>query len=330
MNKISFALECDIKYIMEFIDMHWKKGHILGTNENFFKYEHFIDGEVSYVISKDEQNNINAILGYIPYGRKNRDVMTVMWKAKHTEDNFLGIRLLQYLIENGNVRIAASPGINEKTVGVYRYLGYTVGTMIHWYRLNSNKCNYKIANITNNEIPDAGAGQQAKLIEIKSYPELEKYFDFQYYENSNPKPFKEAGYIKRRYYEHPIYHYHIFGVEKDEKNIETIMVFRIQECNGSKALRLIDCIGLFDNITSATKAIDELMIRYDVEYVDCYETGLNDEIFICSGWKKVKESGNIVPNYFAPYVQENVDINFFSTDPETVLFKGDGDQDRPN
>jgi hypothetical protein len=40
---------------------------------------------------------------------------------------------------------------------------------------------------------------------------------------------------------------------------------------------------------------------------------------------------NIIPNYFEPFVAENIDIYFFSNTNEKVyIFKGDGDQDRPN
>lgn len=329
-NRISFASEHDIKNIMQFIDKYWKKGHILGINEDFFQYEHNIDGEVTYVISKDEENHINAILGYIPYGKEYRDVMTVMWKANRTGNPGLGIKLLQYLIENDSIRIVASPGINKSTIGIYRYMGYTVGVMTHWYRLNKHKDIFKIANIFDKEIPYAESCDQINLIELKEYSVFEDKFDFHKYENSNPKPRKERSYIERRYFKHPIYCYNVYGVEGVSGKMDTVFVFRIQECNGVRALRLIDCIGVLNNITRITMAIDELMVQYDTEYIDCYETGLKDEMFLCSGWKKVIESGNIIPNYFSPYMQENIDINFFSTDPDVVLFKGDGDQDRPN
>jgi hypothetical protein len=326
---IRFASQQDITDIMKFIDTYWKNGHILGRNEEFFQYEHNIQGEVSYVISKDEQDHINAILGYIPYGKRNRDVMTVIWKANHTCDPFLGIRLLQYLTENGSVRIAASPGINKKTRGVYQYLGYTTGKMTHWYRLNYRD-NYKIAYVVNKEIPIVEEKKHIQLIELKNISDLEEKFDFSLYQKSNPKPYKEKWYIEKRYFNHPIYRYNVFGLESSSKKIETILVFRNQECNGSNVLRMIDCIGKMDNIEIATTAIDNLTKQYDAEYVDCYETGLKNELFLNSGWKKADDSGNIIPNYFSPYLQENIDIYYFSTAPDIVLFKGDGDQDRPN
>ena len=39
---------------------------------------------------------------------------------------------------------------------------------------------------------------------------------------------------------------------------------------------------------------------------------------------------NVIPNYFAPFVQENVEIFFHAPNEEIVFCKADGDQDRPN
>ena len=69
---IRFATKEDILQIMQFINDYWKENHLLAVDKMFFEYEHRFGDSVSYVISVDEQTNkINAILGYIPYG-KNR------------------------------------------------------------------------------------------------------------------------------------------------------------------------------------------------------------------------------------------------------------------
>lgn len=41
-------------------------------------------------------------------------------------------------------------------------------------------------------------------------------------------------------------------------------------------------------------------------------------------------SGNIMPDYFAPFEQRNIDIYYMSEIEDVILFKGDGDMDRPN
>ena len=143
-------------------------------------------------------------------------------------------------------------------------------------------------------------------------------------------PYKSLPYVKKRYYKHPSYRYHIYALENKESIVETLLVLRIQECNGSRALWLIDCIGNVNNLKNSTSLFDELMNTFNCEYVDVYEAGINAEIFIEGGWEKVNDEGNIIPDYFAPFEQKNVNIYFSMSDNTAVLFKGDGDQDRPN
>lgn len=326
---IRFAQEKDIDRIREFIGCYWKKkNHIFSRNRDFFEYEHCIDNEITFVISEDETGILNGILGYIPYGRKNRDVMAVMWKVNHTADPILGIRILQYLLEYGDVRIAASPGIGKNTIGIYRFLGYHVGKMTQWYRLG-RRSEYRVARIEDDKIPQA-AGKQLPLMEFQSFQELEKQFDFEKYSQGNPKPYKEKWYIEKRYFKHPIYQYRVFGIAGDDDVVETVVIVRVMECNQAKIIRWIDCIGDLEKIRYIAKALDRLIEEEDAEYIDCLEAGLPDELLHGAGWLKVEQSGNIIPNYFQPYVCENIDIYYFTTDENIILFKGDGDQDRPS
>lgn len=325
---IRFAKEKDIPNIMRFIDEYWKKGHILSTNQDFFKYEHLLPEGVSYVISEDENSSLNAILGYIPYGSKNRDVMTVMWKANPTAEPSLGLKLLKYLKDYANVRIMASPGSNKKLKGLYQYLGYSFGKMIQWYRLGE-KMDYTIAKITNNNRPNPPK-ENYNYFRLDTWDMFEELFDFEKYQNSNPKPYKEKWYIRKRYFNHPIYKYEIFALKSSLGYCNLVLFFRKINIEKNSVLRLIDCIGDFNELQFATEMIDDLLFEFGAEYVDFYEYGISDQVLKKAGWLKVEGSGNIIPNYFSPFEQKNIDIYYFSTDPEIVLFKGDGDQDRPN
>lgn len=323
---IRFAEKKDIDKIMNFIDTYWRKGHILGNNRSFFEYEHLLPEGVSYVISEDEHGNINAILGYIPYGNKNRDMMTVMWKANHTAHSSLGLELFKFLKDNGDARIMASPGSNPKLKGLYHYLGYQFGKMTQWYRLRKMD-KYEIAIINDYDIPAVSEG--VPFILMDNWDMFEKNFDFSNYSKES-KPYKEAWYIKKRYYDHPIYKYSVYGLLNESKKVALAVVFRVIQINGKKIVRLIDCIGDFNYMGLMSSLLDSVLAENDAEYVDCYEVGVKDEYMQEAGWKRTEGSGNIIPNYFAPFTQENIDIYYFSGDPDIVLFKGDGDQDRPN
>lgn len=313
---------------MRFIDTHWKKGHILGHDRNLFEYE-FVNGdEVHFVISENAQGEIDGLEGFIPYGKQHRDVLTAIWKVVKSDNPTLGIEIFQFLLENTDARCVSGPGINKKTIGIYQYLGIPTGLMEHWYCLNRDT-EYKIASIADPYIPQIGTEGLGRLRHFESFQSLEASFDFKSYYASNPRPLKEAWYIEKRYFKHPIYQYQVYGVVK-EGCVDVFLVFRIQEYGGNRALRLVDVVGNFSRLYGVTNEIDRLMVEYDAEYVDIYEAGLPSEEMKKAGWRQVKESGNTIPNYFSPFVRENIDIYYMSQDADITLFKADGDQDRPN
>lgn len=323
---IRFAKESDIDHIMSFIDTYWRKGHILGTDRAFFAYEHVLPEGVTYVLSENEGGQIDAILGYIPYGKTHRDIMTVMWKANHTAHPSLGLALLQFLKENGDIRIIASPGSNKKLAGVYRYLGFQFEKMTAWYRLRAQE-NYHLAQVTNRVIPAAQDG--ADYLLLPDWTDVEKHFDFSRY-SPDTKPYKEPCYIEKRYFCHPVYCYEVYGVRGADGKAQLLAVFRTVSAQGATAVKLIDCIGDFTLMNALAGLLDHVLDTHQAEYVDCYEAGIPEEAMKASGCLKTEDSGNIIPNYFAPFTQENVGIWYFSSDPDIVLFRGDGDQDRPN
>lgn len=323
------AKKADIDAVMKFIDAYWRKGHILGANKEFFMYEHLYGEDVTYVLSVDDDENIEAILGYIPYGKQNRDVMTVLWKVGKASAPMLGIQLLEYLISNCDVRIAASPGINTATIGIYDFLHYLTGKLKQYYRLNRNIREYQIAKIVDDTIPEVHCVDECFFHKYNSFQELEEEFSFSDYYKMNPKPMKEAWYFEKRYFNHPIYQYQIYGVGTAKK-ATTLLVMREVFAEDHKIIRIVDVLGNYDNLQCITQDIDELVMNNNYEYIDFYEHGLSENLLKNAGFTDRDKTANIIPNYFEPFVQENVDIYFFSTDPEIVLFKADGDQDRPN
>lgn len=324
---IRFAEVNDIPRIMEFIETYWKKGHILGRNRQMFEYEFLDENKVNVAVSENENGEIDGMEGFISYGKTNRYTFPVMWKVVRSNNPMLGIEILRFIMSNADTCCVASPGINSRTVEIYKYLKISTGVMNQWYRLND--MNYLVAKVADEHIPDIENKTKSELKKYEEFQGLAKDFSFEEYYASNPKPLKEEWYIEKRYFNHPIYKYEVYGIKTDNK-VDAFVVFRIQECNGHDVLRLVDIVGNYSRIYTVTDAIDALMKQSNFEYVDLYEKGLSGDELRKSGWLLVKDSGNVIPNYFSPFVQENVDINYMSQDPDIVLFKADGDQDRPN
>ncbi len=323
---IRFAVEKDVPAIMNFIDQYWHKGHIMSHDRILFDFQHKWGNEISFVIS-EENGFITGILGYIPYGDSNRDITLAIWKANKTKDAMQGINILSYLRENGNVRSISAPGINPKTIPIYDFLGIDTGKMKQWYRLR-DKSKYKIALVTNDEIPAVSFSDDISIEEINDFSDAELKFGIEDCLYRNHQLIKSKEYLRRRYFEHPYFSYIKYGLKRDNQKL--FVVLRVQKCNGSALIRVIDCIGDLPIFIYFTPQIDDLLIRYDCEYADCYETGVLDDYFFKGGWRLVAESGNIIPEYFAPFECRNIDIFYMSEIKRVVLFKGDGDMDRPN
>ena len=134
--------------------------------------------------------------------------------------------------------------------------------------------------------------------------------------------------MQRRYFQHPIFHYLKYGVESEGKKL--MIVLRVQAYNGSNALRVIDCIGDMELLQYFTQTLDNMMDILECEYADIYEIGIDDSVLINAGWTMTSMSENIIPDYFGPFERKNVDIYYMSEIPNVILFKGDGDMDRPN
>lgn len=327
---IRFAEKSDTDSIMEFIDLYWKKEHILATDKRLFEWQYINNDRLNFVLGIDDNNIIQGVLGFIPYDSSGeKDIALALWKA-NPKVSLLGIRLMMFLMEEEPHRNIVCPGINIRTTSkIYEWLGMKVDTMVQWYRLNQ-RVEYFIAKIVDGIIPDAKEKLQYNFERIETADQLVEVFDFKSPFHVKTIPYKSYGYVSKRYFNHPAYEYYVYALKKDEGKAESLFVFRIQECQGKRALRFVDCIGKYDEIAFATASIDSLMEEMDAEYVDMYEAGIDYKLLIDAGWKPVKETKNIIPNYFAPFEQSVVDIHYCTSDINAVLFRGDGDQDRPN
>ncbi len=325
--EIRFAQKNDIYHIMRFIDDHWQKGHILAQNRELFEWQYLGINKVNMVLGFKD-GLLRGVLGFIIYDEsEEKDIALALWKSVQGEQ-LLGIRLLHFLMNNEPHRAVVCPGINmNTTAAIYERFGFKIGKMSHWYRLR--KCpEYHIAKINNDEIPVIGIGED-KIVELEDFDEFSRVFNVYGKQYCESRPFKSFSYIRKRYYNHPSYVYHLVGIKKDEK-VDTVVVYRVQECDGSRVIRIVDLIGNINELRHFMSFFDSYMEKISAEYLDIYEVGLSDDTLQESGLKSVEQSGNIIPNYFAPYLSENIDIYYCISDSDMVLFRGDGDQDRPN
>jgi len=332
---IKIADKSDLELIMQFIDHEWKKDHILSRDRNFFLYEHGNNDQINFVISKDESGNIIGVLGFIKASSQNdSDLWTVIWKvAKGSNSPMLGVELLEYL-RGMNPRSIMSPGINTATIGIYNFLGIDTGVMDHYVFVNPKIIDFKIA-----QFPNEMKGLPSCQFEMNKSYNLKKLsadevsrYNFELYLDSIP--YKDKSYFIKRYFNHPIYVYDVYGLTYENK-ILALLVTRQVSVGDAFALRIVDFIGdefLLENVRHELKELVEVGMYEYMDFV-CY--GFNEMALARSNFKKIDLDKNdiIVPNYFSPFLRENIKIHFFADVKKNAAFKickADGDQDRPS
>ena len=94
---------------------------------------------------------------------------------------------------------------------------------------------------------------------------------------------------------------------------------------------MVDFIGNEEVIPAMGTFLEKMLQGNEVEYIDFYCDGFDRELILRAGFSELEENDtNIIPNYFGPFVQKNIDIFVSSSQQGTRFTKADADQDRPN
>jgi hypothetical protein len=334
-NLIFIAKLNDASEIMQFIDDEWKKGHIFATNKDFFLYEYQNKNNLNFVISKSKSNKINGILGFLKSSsEENSTVWTTMWKvSKSSGSPMLGVDMLNFLRTQG-FKSVMSLGINEQTKDIYKYLHFHVGVMNHYFIPNLRVKEKKISIMPKDigEYKHSYIKSQELSFKRVGLKDLEDNFDFN--KCTFQLPFKDLNYFQRRYFQHPIYDYDLYGSYRNNK-LEAVIVVRIFKYLDSTCMRIVDFYGQENFLEFITSNLIELMYEANHEYIDFYCEGLSKKMILKAGFLEVdfKNKELVIPNHFEPFVQKNIAISYF-TDSQCIenlrIFKADGDQDRPS
>ncbi len=312
---------CEKEQIVDFLNEHWGTKHPLVNNETLFNY-YYVDGEWINFYCLCDDDGIAAVCGYIKCSEKaDSDIWISIWCAKKGK-NGLGLALMGKMQKLTGAKVMSCNNIRQNTMPFYTFLGYHPDEMKHYYRLRDLN-GYRMAVVNNKNIPECDAAD-TQLAEFADICDVKKHFDnFGYC-----KPQKDYWYIDKRYFNYPHYKYKVFGIFKNDK-CTSLVVFRVNESDEGKVLRLVDYIGNPADFCDISGHIDVLMEKFGCEFCDCYCYGVEGEKagFVL----RDADDENIIPNYLNPLWQKNIDYYFFTSSTEDfMMFKADGDQDRIN
>ncbi len=322
----------EIDELMTFIDTWWRKGHIMARDRAMFEYEYVVDGRVNMMIAKERATN--KIVGFNGFlmASKNKDKLDLwgsMRKVVPGSMGLLGLEIVKRKERLLNARSYLSMGINEDTtVPINKYMRHydDVGKLTHFYCL-SDRSDYRIAKVAHYESFEGERDYRVQLTPIKNLDDLRRVYDFSCSEDAIP--YKDEWYINRRFLEHPIFEYQVFGLSEDDGKAQALLVCREQPYGGATALRIVDYIGKPHLFGGLSGFLSDALKKY--EYVDLYCRNFDEASVRRAGLIELSDDDiNIIPNYFQPYVAKNVDIWCATPKGKAVFFKADGDQDRPN
>ena len=321
----------EIERVMSFVKENWGEHHIMANSKELMCYEHAWNGEFTFMIAEDSiTKKIYGVYGYIPYSEgKPRDMGGGIWKVIQNPHFLLGVELFKYVQEPSRCRMFADCGANPRTKGHRKLVGHVNHKLEQYYRLNSALSTFSIAVIRDRKVSRKRNSAAYPFLNLETMDQFRQYFDVTRYREV--MPYKDNSYIEHRYYKHIKYHYKVMGINRNGK-IDAVIIGRDFEANAKKVFRIIDFLGDEEAFLGTFDAWDIFLQQGGYEYVDFYEYGLNQDYLMSAGFfLRDEDDVNIIPNYFEPFEQRNMEI-YISTNihDKFRMFKGDGDQDRPN
>ncbi len=322
----------DIPNIMRFFDQHWKPGNILAVNREFFEWQFVEDGKVNLFLGiDDEEGKIYGTFGWIEFSHyEYSDIAGCTWKTIKSSNPMLGLDLQTATweqITSPRPRYGVTTCLSKKAARIVQLQGMAITTMDHYYRL-VERGEYRIALVKDMNIPQVpDSGYQ--LERIDSVEEMMRVLPEE--ELLKVVPVKDYRYIKKRYFDHPVYQYDIWKIVRPDTTSRAVLVTREATHDGAVMCKIINYYGEIEDISKITYALDKLAEERGYEYYDVYSHGVPTQYYDEAGFLPCGEDCvNIVPNYFHPFAQINVTLTITDLKiPGLRLFRSDGDQDRP-
>ena len=322
---------------MSFINVHWKHNHILSKSKELFNWQYKAQGnKLNFIVAK-EGEDLLGILGYIKNSRYDNSldkldvIWLALWKVKENSPAGLGIGLYRKLINLERNCIFAVIGINKTHPALYKALGFKNFQLDCFFMVNQDvtqnilKHNHSIIDLK----PSFNA--HVELINL-GLSEIRELNDSPFFSDNLNK--KTTLYFENRYLLHPFYTYRVFSISEKGKCLGLIST-RIVTYKNKKALRIVDFLGHESSISKIGFPLMNLLKTENIEYVDFWQNGIDENLLLLAGFQKLNQENDeiIIPNYFEPFLQENISILGavkIDKNKKFIVCKADGDQDRPN
>ena len=339
---IRFCREDEYEDIRVFFRDYWKEKHIFVLSKAVFDFQH-LDKEnhrYNFVIARDKSSNeIHAILGFVPTSQFDSSISRTMvwpciWKnRKDVNRKGLGVTMYYYLKTHVEIETISILGISEIALSIYKHWNFETGKIEQYVMPNfvaEDHLAKGLSEVYKSFFDDSEDVLSLEEIGLEDYLEIPDSSEiFKCY-----GIYKSKEYYVNRFFKHPVYKYEFLAI-KDDTNICAVIIARRCGDGNYNCLRIVDYIGNIKCLSAIKQQLQKYLQVNELEYVDFVEVGLSDDELRAAGFINRKDfSEIIVPNYFEPFLQENIDLDYafktIASDSKQVFFKADADQDRPN
>ena len=313
--------------IIDFINANFDmRLPLLNRPELYHHYYAGRGGVPQFAVAEEDGQYVSAA-GYILANTKRRpDVWVSVWVAVKGH-NGVGLELMNALPGLLNADVVACNNIRPNTCTFYQFLGWQAERLPHYYRLGRRRA-YYLAKPLRYSLPPVQ--RELGLAKVESAADL-----LPLGMPATPHtPRKDMWYMMRRYFHYPHFKYDVWAACENGKLLAYVVTRTVtaEETGCAAVVRLVDFIGEDTVLPRLGAALDAILNHAGAEYMDCYNAGIPADVWLAAGFtERVEGDGCIIPNYLTPPVHENTEYYYFTNKPESfVMFKADGDQDRPN
>ncbi len=330
----------DLKSIIYFIDIYWKKNHALALSKSLMNWQHLnkYSNTYNFILAINKKTNeIHGLLGYIPSSQYDVNITKpINWGAiwKNIDDigiPGLGILLLCFEFKNIPFHTYAALGMGKSSFSMHQRLLFKTGYCTQWYMIHPYIINFKlIGNYDNVRRCNLCIKPSIDLF-MDCY--LDDYMELDGIILETIPVYKSKMYYVNRFFKHPIYTYHSTKIYSPDNVLKAVFFWRFCEHDGAKCIRIVDYFGSYDALRGQCSNFQKLLIDQDAEFIDFINAGIDKKNFEEAGFIDRSKTELILANYYEPFLLENIDLNYawYSKDNlPPLFFKGDADQDRPN
>jgi hypothetical protein len=252
-------------------------------------------------------------------------VWLALWKVRDDAARRAGLRLLKYVTDSEPHTTIGVIGFNRTFVpSIRRWVA--VGELRHYVMPNRHRP-HQLATIRAPARLPPGDDLRPRCLDTMNFGGVAAV-DLGL---ARAGPGKTPAFFLGRYLQHPIYRYRCDVLCRTGHPIG-LLATRIATHSGRRALRVVAYLGPEDAVPGLGPLILRQVRAAGAEYADVYNWGIEPYLFKQAGFSLVDPGGpDVVPDHFEPFEPRNVCLRYaVKTGRPAVLFKGDGDQDRPS